>query len=86
MEPGSGAGVCSATTGRFVAEAGGLFATGLPAPKMLLRAGSTASAFETGAAASSFDGTGITFLATDRPFTNVSCETTVTPPLTFRFA
>jgi hypothetical protein len=63
-----------------------LFATGLPAPNTLLRAGSTASAFETGAAASSLDGTGITFLAADRPFTNVSCETTVTPPFTFRFA
>lgn len=66
--------------------AGGLIATGLLAPKTLLRAGSTASEFETGAAASSFGETGITFRATDRPFTNVSWETAVTPPLTFRFA
>src|SRR5258708_7175687 len=81
-----GAGVLNATTGRLVTAAGGLVVTALPAPNTLPRTGSTATLCDTGADASSLAGTETTFLATGRAFTNVSCETTVTPPFTFRFA
>jgi len=81
-----GAGVLSATTGRLVTAAGGRFAAVRPAPNTLLLAGSTAILFETGAAASSRGWTDTTFLATGRAFTKVSRDTTVTPPLTLRFA
>src|SRR5580658_4825883 len=81
-----GAGVLNATTGRLVTAAGGLVAAGLPAPRTLLLTGSTATVCDTGAAASSRTGTDTTFRDTDRAFTNVSCETTVTPPFTLRFA
>jgi len=81
-----GAGVLNATTGRLVTAAGGLFATGLPAPNTLPRLGSSAAIRDSGAAVSSLAGTDSTFRATGRAFTNVSRETTVTPPFTFRFA
>jgi hypothetical protein len=81
-----GAGVRNATTGRLVTAAGGLFATGLPEPSTLLRTGSTATMCDTGATASSLAGIDTTFRATGRAFTNVSRDTTVTPPFTPRFA
>ena len=81
-----GAGVLTATTGRLVTAVGGLFTAGLPAPITLLRTGSAATTWDTGAAASSLGGTETALRATGRAFTNVSRETTVTLPFTMRFA
>lgn len=79
------AGVLNATTGRLVTADGGRLTAGRPAPSTLVRAGSTAMRCETGAVASSLAGTETMLRATGRAFTKVSCETTVTPPFTFRF-
>ena len=81
-----GAGVLTATTVRLVTAAGGRFTTGLPEPNTLALAGSTATVFDTGAAARSTDETETRPPATGRAFTKVSRETTVTAPFRFRFA
>ena len=80
-----GAGVSLATTCRCITAAGGLAVAFAPAPTMLLCTGATAKLRCTSAACICCALTCTLEAATGRAFTNVSCETTVTPFVTCWF-